>query len=373
MIVLGAVFAAAGIAVSYQSLPTLQEWRSSTSWVETPAIVTVSSVRVDSGNDGSTYYPYIAYSYEFYERTYEGDKYDFFKVASSGYDREARIVREHPVGREIKIYVDPQNPERSVISRDAGWFIILYILFPFTFIGLGSTLFIAGLIKRRASTTSFNSSTRAGNQIGRHGALMPPIKKTTRMRVFGTALFALVWNGIVSIFVLQAWVSIRDGDPEWFLIIFLIPFVVGGFVAIGALLAEILRLSNPNIEVTPISGSFSLDKPIRLRFRATGSMHRVVSLKISLHGVEKISVSDGDSNRTEEHEFFAATLLETSNPHDMTHGELEVEPPPDAMHSFRSDRASIEWRLKVVGSVSQWPDINDEFILEVLPSEGGSL
>ena len=373
MIVSGAVFVAAGIAVSSRSLSPLQEWRASASWVETQAVVTVSAVRENSDSDGTTYYPYIAYSYQFNGKTYEGDKYEFFKVSSSGYKGKAEIVRSYPVGEEIRVYIDPENPVRSVINRDAGWSIILYTLFPFIFIGLGSTLFIAGLIKRRTSTTSFNSSTRAGNQIGRHGAPMPPIKKTTRRRVFGTALFALVWNGVVSIFVHQAWFSIKEGDPEWFLIIFLIPFVVVGFVAIGALLAEIFRLSNPKIEIIPDSGSFSLDNPIRLSFRATGSMHRVISLKITLHGVEKISVSDGDSNRPEENEFFTETLLETSNPHEMTCGELEVELPPDAMHSFRSDRASIEWRLKVVGSISKWPDIKDELILEVLPSGGGSL
>ena len=266
MIVLGAVFAAAGIAVSSRSLSPLQEWRASASWVETQAVVTVSAVRENSDSDGTTYYPYIAYSYQFNGKTYEGDKYEFFKVSSSGYKGKAEIVRSYPVGEEIRVYIDPENPVRSVINRDAGWSIILYTLFPFIFIGLGSTLFIAGLIKRRTSTTSFNSSTRAGNQIGRHGAPMPPIKKTTRRRVFGTALFALVWNGVVSIFVHQAWFSIKEGDPEWFLIIFLIPFVVVGFVAIGALLAEIFRLSNPKIEIIPDSGSFSLDNPIRKLF-----------------------------------------------------------------------------------------------------------
>lgn len=373
MIVSGAVFVAAGIAVSSRSLSPLQEWRASASWVETQAVVTVSAVRENSDSDGTTYYPYIAYSYQFNGKTYEGDKYEFFKVSSSGYKGKAEIVRSYPVGEEIRVYIDPENPVRSVINRDAAWAIVFYTLFPFIFIGAGLALVVAGLRFGCMPANGFDSHAKNITSRDRHGNRKPPVKNTTRHRIFGTGLFALIWNGFISIFVYQAWLSIKTRDPEWFLIIFLIPFVVVGFVAIGALLAEVFRLSNPKIEIIPDSGSFSLDNPIRLSFRATGSMHRIISLKITLHGVEKISVSDGDSNRPEENEFFTETLLETSNPHEMTCGELEVELPPDAMHSFRSDRASIEWRLKVVGSISKWPDIKDELILEVLPSEGGSL
>lgn len=368
MIIFGGVFVAAGIGVLSQSLPPLQEWWASASWVETPAVVTASAVRENSDNDSTTYYPYIAYSYDFNGKTYEGDKYVFFKVSSSGYDGKAEVVRAHPVGREIKIFVDPQNPERSVINRDAEWSAIISILFPFIFIGVGSAIFIAGLMMRNTPAAAFDRSRK--NKSGRNGRPVPPIKKTTTRQIFGAMIFAFLWNGILSIFVFKAWSSIKEGRPEWVLIIFLIPFVVVGLVAIGVLLKEFLRILNPKIEVIPDSGNFSLDKPIRLRFRATGSMHRVISLKVTLHGVETISVSDGDLDSSEEHEFFTATLVETSNPHDMTRGELEVKLPPDAMHSFESAHASIQWRLTVVGQIPFWPGIKDEYLLSVHPSKG---
>ena len=53
----------------------------------------------------------------------------------------------------------------------------------------------------------------------------------------------------------------------------------------------------------------------------------------------------------------------------MVQGRLEAELPADAMHSFQSENAAIEWRLKVEGMVSLWPDIKDEHRLHVQPSE----
>ena len=212
MIIFGGVFFFAGIGVLSQSLPPLQEWWASASWVETPAVVTASAVRENSDNDSTTYYPYIAYSYDFNGKTYEGDKYVFFKVSSSGYDGKAEVVRAHPVGREIKIFVDPQNPERSVINRDAEWSAIISILFPFIFIGVGSAIFIAGLMMRNTPAAAFDRSRK--NKSGRNGRPVPPIKKTTTRQIFGAMIFAFLWNGILSIFVFKAWSSIKEGAPS---------------------------------------------------------------------------------------------------------------------------------------------------------------
>ena len=52
-------------------------------------------------------------------------------------------------------------------------------------------------------------------------------------KVVGMVLFAAIWNGIVSVFVWQAWKGWQGANPDWFLTIFLIPFVLVGVFAFG--------------------------------------------------------------------------------------------------------------------------------------------
>lgn len=369
----GLVFAGAGAAVGYQLLPSLTQWRAAAHWVETPAVVTASAVRSSRGDDGTTYRPYVAYAYTFEGREYEGDRYDFWNVSSSGYEGKAAIVRAHPVGREIRVYVDPANPDLSVIQRKAGWGILFPTLFPLIFIGVGCAVFVAGArMGRGTAPVRADGFARGADASARQASPLArgePVRKASRGRVVGSVLFALVWNGIVSVFVYQAWRTVESGRPEWGLIVFLVPFVIIGLGALVGVVAEILRLFNPRIEIMSEGGDLRLDKPLRLWYRAHGSVHRIARLRISLHGVEKAIYSQGKSRSITEHEFYGATLLETSDPREMMQGRLEAELPADAMHSFQSENAAIEWRLKVEGEVALWPDIQDEHRLHVQPSE----
>lgn len=366
MMIFGLMFVGAGAAVGYQTLPSLTQWRAAAHWVETPAQVTASAVRSSRGDDSTTYRPYIAYAYTVDGREYEGDRYDFWSVSSSGYEGKAAIVREHPVGREIRVYVDPADPALSVIKREAGWGILFPTLFPLIFMVVGCSVFVAAArMGRDAAPARANGFARDASSRTRG----EPIRKASRGRVVGSVLFALVWNGIVSAFVYQAWRTVESGRPEWVLIVFLIPFVIIGLGALAGVVAEILRLFNPRIEIASEGGDLCLDRPLRLRYRSHGSVHRIAHLRISLHGVEKATYSQGKSRSTSEHEFYGAVLLETSDPREMVQGRLEAELPADAMHSFQSENAAIEWRLKVEGMVSLWPDIKDEHRLHVQPSE----
>lgn len=368
VMIFGLVFAGVGLGVGVAMFPTLKQWRAASDWVETPAVVTASAVRSSRGDDGTTYRPYIAYAYTVDGRQYEGDRYDFWNVSSSGYESKAEIVRAHPVGSKIQIYVDPENPASSVMKREAGWGILFPTLFPLVFIGAGCAAFLASLkMKRKAAPAQ--SSVQGDSRNGLSPLRGTPISKANRGRVVGSVMFALVWNGIVLVFAYQAWLTVKAGRPEWVLIVFLIPFV---FVGLGSLVgvgSEILRLFNPRVEFVSESGSFHLGKPLRLQYRTHGAVHRIGRLRISLHGVEKATYRHGKSRSTAEHEFYNAVLLETSDPRQMLQGRLEAELPEGAMHSFQSDHAAIEWRLKIEGSVALWPDIQDELRLQVLPSE----
>ncbi|MGI5868501.1 MAG: DUF3592 domain-containing protein [Kiritimatiellia bacterium] len=360
LIAFGLLFACAGVGVGFAMFPSIAQWRASSAWVETPAVVTASAVRSSRSNDSTTYRPYIAYAYTVDGTTYENDDYDFWGVSSGGYDSKAEIVRAHPVGREISVYVNPENPGESVISKRAGVG-LFFALFPPLFFGVGCAILAAGFRAGRARPDA-----RAGGSSREPRGV--PISQKTRGRVIGSTLFALVWNAIVSIFVHQAWRSVKAGRPDWFLIVFLIPFVVIGLGSLVGAVVEFLRLFNPKIEILPDVGDICLGKPLRLGYRALGSVHRITKLRISLHGIEKTIDSEEDSPPNEE-EFFSAVLLETTSPAKMMQGRLETELPADGKPSFQGDDVVVEWLLKVEGDVARWPDIQDEHLLHVQEAE----
>ena len=51
----------------------------------------------------------------------------------------------------------------------------------------------------------------------------------------------------------------------------------------------------------------------------------------------------------------------------MRAGEAAVEIPEDTMHTFRGQSNQILWHLTVKGDIPRWPDVDDEWEIEVLP------
>lgn len=359
----GLVFAGFAIFVGAAFLRDHRADQAMLAWEAVPCTIVKSSIETV----GEGRYSFSAeYTYERDGRSHAGrryrrgsDQYTFDKVAE-----KAPLLKRYPVGIVTTCYVNPDNPSEAVLTRDDGSF--PWPMLFFLFVVAGCAVFVAGARMGRTTGPAKANGCARDSSSPMRGT---PISKANRGRVVGTVVFALVWNGIVSVFVYQAWFTVKAGRPEWMLIVFLVPFVVIGLGSLVGVAAEILRLFNPRIEFVSESGSFYLGKPLRLRYRTHGAVHRIARLRVSLHGVEKASYSQGKSQSTAEHEFHGAVLLETSDSREMMQGRLEAELPADAMHSFQSDHAAIEWRLKVEGTVAQWPDIQDELRLHVQPSE----
>jgi hypothetical protein len=73
----------------------------------------------------------------------------------------------------------------------------------------------------------------------------------------------------------------------------------------------------------------------------------------------------------------AATILssgvETEIPFEIARGELAVSIPDDTMHSFAGDHNKVVWVVRVSGEVPGWPDVNDEFPVEIHPLPPGGV
>ena len=367
LFVFGLVFTLVGAGISTVSFRTFLKQQDAAKWIGVDAVVLNSAVRSNSDSDGTTYYPYVAYSYTYEGRDYEGDRYDFWKVSSSGYSGKAAVVAQYPKGRKFKIFIDPIHPEESVINPKGGMLMLLPLLLPLVFLVVGLLIMGVSLKTKesgKASPTFEPSLKRSTLGAG------TTLRKGRSGSFFGTLFFAVFWNGIVSVFLYHLYQGFLSGQRDWFLLVFMTPFVLIGLVSIGGVFVEFLRLFNPKVELVFEDAVLAVDRPLRFRYRLIGAANKVSTLQITLQGCERVTFRSGKSTSSQEKEFYSAGLLDTSDPRKVAQGQLESQFPEGTMHTFKSEHYAIVWKIKVQGVVAFWPDIRDEHVIDIQASDG---
>lgn len=185
---------------------------------------------------------------------------------------------------------------------------------------------------------------------------------------------ALFWNGIVSVFLFQMIEGHRQGQPNWIMTVFLVPFVLFGLVLIGVVskaafqFATSLLVGRIGVEIA----DYSLRPGRAYAFLVEQSgTFRLGRVSLVLTCTESATYTAGTSTRTEtkevrKHEVAQAEAM----PLEGLRGTLTV--PGDAMHSFESDHNKITWTLRVKGRVGLLPYVSEYPVLVLPASEGVS-
>jgi len=108
-------------------------------FVATEGEVLAGRIKTSSDGDGATHTPIIRYRYVVGGVEYISDRYAYWAVATSDYAHVSRIVRDHPKGRKVTVYYDPDNPADAILQLEvptAMYFLLLFLQ-PFLLIGLG--------------------------------------------------------------------------------------------------------------------------------------------------------------------------------------------------------------------------------------------
>lgn len=186
-------------------------------------------------------------------------------------------------------------------------------------------------------------------------------------------LFALFWLGFSLIWTYMAW---RGGGGA--MALFGVPFILIGLLLIlGALWRSIagVKIAPPVVRVS--NPSPSLGETIRVmwevRFRTRTNLQ---DGRVELLFRESASYTQGTDRRTDTHEsvkeFNELPIGEMEAGKELQ-GQAEFIIPVDGMHSFETDNNRLEWFLRVRLNAMEWPDVTDEFQLNVQPKRAWGL
>lgn len=354
--------------------PTMKLVRSG-SWVEQRCTVELSRVVSSKGSKGGrTYRPEILFRYEFGGKTYRSSQVRPFSVSSSGRDGKEEIVRRYPVGSSSVCFVNPQNPSEALLDRSWSWAMLLGLL-PLLFVAIGLALLVGGVKARRQSKAVSSGSASALRQDAGIAKLADGASVTLKSaaspwaKVLGSLFICLFWNGIVSVFVGVFIGGFKKGRPEWFLGVFLIPFVLIGLFLMGLFLMQLLALANPRPTLRLSPGTLRAGGRFRVQWSFTGAVARMHRLRISLVGRESATYRRGTNTTTDRSVFTKFPVLDTTDRGTMRSGEVELVLPPDSVATFDASNNKLQYVLAVEGEIARWPDVDDKFQMHVLPAE----
>jgi len=371
------IFAIVGTCVFYfLTLSPLLEVNSADNWQKTDAKVISSRVESRASDDGTTYRVDIVFEYTHNNRKYSSNKYNFETGSSSGRAAKQKIVRKYKKGKNTTCFVNPENPSEAVIVREAGSTWWVGILFGGIFGGVGySGLIWALFFSDSAGNTPKSSGSKRKHKQKPHGTidldgeviLKPKSSKTGK--IIGSILIAAFWNGIVSVFVNEAYFQ---SEGEWFLKLFLLPFMIIGICFIGNIFYQILAATNSKVNIIANSNVLRLGDCLNLRWTMPGNVSKIDSLKISFVGTEEATYRRGTDTHTDRNDFFTDELINTRDKSEMIDSGIDIDIPESFMHSFESRNNKILWIVRVHGDIKFWPDIKEEYAITILPQTIGN-
>lgn len=381
LILFGLVFTGAGfLAVYFGFVKPWLEIRSSQSWVETPCVILSSQLISNRSSDSTTYRVAMRFRYTWDGHEFESDRYDFTSGSTNlGVGKMREALRRHPVGLATVCFVNPANPASAVIHRgmhSGSWFGLVFLLLPVA--GLAVLAFGVHQIRggsparKKAPSSAFPTNqttllfdaTRAAwsERTDTPTSLRPAQGKGVAL--VGLLFITLFWNGIVSVFVYEIISSWQSGRGNWFLTLFMIPFVIIGLGMIAGVFAAASRFFAPPAELrlTPaacvLGGKTPLDWQIGTR--------AVKRLKLDLLISEEATYRQGTTTSTVKEAVHRQPLVDTTAPLNISAGRIEFLIPDTLPPSFHAPNNRLIWQLELRGQTPWWkPGLKEDYVLDV--------
>lgn len=342
-------FALVGVFTAGQLVTQVWEWRSAQSWVERPCWIDRAELKVDRDEDGTSYQTEADYRYEFDNRPFKGSRV----WLRSGFDnigdfqcRVHRELQEHQTaGRPFRCFVNPSDPNASVLYREFRWEMLIFqLVFVLAFggIGIGGFVGLAFAYRKKkqmdAARAINPSEPWTWDATTADGKLLP------KPRWIGTTAFAFFWNVIgwpvTGLFLRNEFQ--RGPSLIWFMLIFPLAGQWLLWRAFKALRIRI-RFGLPVLTIQPwpfyvgdqLSGTIEFPKAV------PSSEELVAELRVFVKG------SGDDSDK----ELFKVV---TRIPNDGEGRSLGFAPPANLprteLFNENTHDSTADWEIKITGS-----------------------
>jgi MFS family permease len=228
-------------------------------------------------------------------------------------------------------------------------------------------------LPRPADPAAFPTVPADPSTPGRHLARrLPSADVPAGCVALGVFAMAAFWNGIVSVFVWQVVQGFRNGRPEWFQVVFLIPFVLVGLALIvgfvAAVASWVISLLAGSVTVEVDDHPFRPGRTYSGHIAQTG-LCRLMRVGVELTCEEAATYQAGTSESTDK-KVVARHPAEPAEPNPATPLDFTVTVPADAMHSFDAAKNRIGWSVKVRGRVLGVLPYTRSYTVIVHPGDG---
>jgi hypothetical protein len=199
-----------------------------------------------------------------------------------------------------------------------------------------------------------------------------PMTARTTWTLFAAAMAAVLWNGIVMVFLVMAISSFAQGDPDWMLTGLLVPLLAVGIGLVVYLVRQLLNATGVGPTRVEISAHpLEPGKHYEVFLSQAGRLS-MKSLELWLACDEKATYRQGTDTRTETRRVFERRCF-LREKFEIPQGipfesRCQIEVPEGAMHSFQAGHNEVAWKLVVKGRVTGWPDYVREFQIVVSPA-----
>jgi len=373
-------------------------------WEETPCEILECKVR----RAGDNYRIDVAYRYQFAGEEFQAARYHPAGFVNADQVSDRRLEQELKPGTETVCYVNPETPDEAVLNRDFSWWILLGIV-PAGFALFGAfgliMIPILGRRVREASSNGIPDFQDLGQTLSRLTAVigqedvqaslvtrpgpsgwelqedarrdwLPPLPggpqelksaSSPRGMFLGILFFALIWNGIISVFLVSLYNDWQAGRGDWIPTLFMIPFVAVGCGFLCAAVYYFLAMFNPRPQLVISNGRPTLGDVLRIKWVLHGRVHKIRQFNLKLLGEEEAVYRRGTSTYTDNKTFFEEVIYSTHDPFEMESGDTELQLPTNTMHTFHASNNKIKWSLVLHGDIALWPDVHQKYEIALLP------
>lgn len=349
----GILFTAVGAVVAAFSASLVVRTIEARSWTPVEATVLRSEVVRGTAHTKhgtrATFRPYVAYAYEVGGSRFEDDRYGLGKVSTSDPGTAHRAVAKHPAGSRATVWVDPDDPSRSVLSDPRGPIPAaqyVFVAFPLVFLGIGLAALFCSLRDRRLA--------------GAPPSPGPPVLRNDRRGQFARGIvFAALWNGFVALVFLLVRSSGGRADPV--LLVFLGLFGLVGLALLVAALRAGARLFAPRMELTCGRGCLLRGGEGLVSYRLLGGgPGDVVGARIELVSQRFETVREGKNTYQRPVDLSRETVFETDSFRALARGDFRVAIPVSASASARGPEA-VRWHFAVELARPARKPLRDEY------------